>query len=101
MELEATRRGSRVKASIQGELDHHSATAMRNQLDTLIADPAISELVLDLSGVTFMDSSGLGVILGRYRTLAQRGGRLLLSGVPVDIDRIFKMSGLYALVERA
>lgn len=101
MELEATRRGRRAKARLQGELDHHSATAVRDQLDALIADLTIDELVLDLSGVTFMDSSGLGVILGRYRTLTQRGGRLLLSAVPVDIDRIFKMSGLYSLVERA
>jgi stage II sporulation protein AA (anti-sigma F factor antagonist) len=54
-----------------------------------------------MSGVQFMDSSGLGVILGRYRALTERGGRLLLSGVPVSIDRIFRIAGLYALVERA
>jgi len=48
-----------------------------------------------------MDSSGLGVILGRYRALCGRGGKLLVSGVSAPIDRIFRMSGLYALVERA
>lgn len=101
MELEATRRGRRIHARLSGELDHHSANAVRDKLDKLIADPAILELLLDLSGVTFMDSSGLGVILGRYRALANRGGRLMLSAVPMDIDRIFKMSGLYSLVERA
>lgn len=101
MELNATRKGRQVKAMLIGELDHHNAERIREALDALIADPAINELVLDMSGVQFMDSSGLGVILGRYRVLSQRGGRLLLSAVPVSIDRIFRMSGLYALVDRA
>lgn len=101
MELNATRKGQRVKVQLSGELDHHSAESVRGALDALISDPMVRELVLDMSGVVFMDSSGLGVILGRYRTLMERGGRLLLSGVPVPIDRIFRISGLYALVERA
>ncbi len=101
MELNATRKGQRVKVQLSGELDHHSAESVRGALDALISDPMVRELVLDMSGVQFMDSSGLGVILGRYRTLTERGGRLLLSGVPVPIDRIFRISGLYALVERA
>ena len=47
-----------------------------------------------------MDSAGLGVVLGRYRTLAARGGRMILSGVRPPVARSFRMSGLYALVER-
>ncbi len=101
MELDATRKGQRLKVRLTGELDHHSAEGVREALDALIADTTVKELVLDLSGVSFMDSSGLGVVLGRYRALNGRGGRLLLSGVPANIDRIFRLSGLYALVERA
>ncbi|HWR23159.1 MAG TPA: anti-sigma factor antagonist [Feifaniaceae bacterium] len=101
MELEATRKGQRLKVRLSGELDHHSADRVREALDALIADATVKDLVLDLSGVSFMDSSGLGVVLGRYRALSARGGRLLLSGVPANIDRIFRLSGLYALVERA
>ncbi len=101
MEVEASRKGKRAHARLSGELDHHSANDVRAKLDKLIEDPSILELVLDLSGVTFMDSSGLGVILGRYRTVTARGGRVLLSAVPVPIDRIFRMSGLYSLVDRA
>jgi stage II sporulation protein AA (anti-sigma F factor antagonist) len=101
LELNATRKGQRVKVTLSGELDHHSAESVRGALDALISDPMVKELVLDMSGVQFMDSSGLGVILGRYRALTERGGRLLLSGVPVSIDRIFRIAGLYALVERA
>lgn len=101
MELNATRKGQRLTVQLQGELDHHNAQSVRNALDAMIADPAIYELQLDMSGVHFMDSSGLGVILGRYRALAARGGKLIVSGVSTPIDRIFRMSGLYALVERA
>lgn len=100
MELKTTRRGARVRAELRGELDHHSAEYLRNALDAAIADPSVQEMELDLTGVGFMDSSGLGVVLGRYRALTARGGRLLVTGVSTPIDRIFRMSGLYALVDR-
>ena len=74
---------------------------MRQSLDLVLSDLTVRELQLDMEGVSFMDSAGLGVVLGRYRTLAARGGRLIVSGVRTPVDRIFRMSGLYALVERA
>ena len=64
MEIEAA--GDRLTARIKGELDHHSAAQARAQLDALLTDERIRELRIDLRGLTFMDSSGLGVILGRY-----------------------------------
>ncbi|MDL2217905.1 anti-sigma factor antagonist [Christensenellaceae bacterium OttesenSCG-928-M15] len=101
MELNAKRKGQRITVQLTGELDHHSVESAREQLDKMIADPSVTELELDMERVQFMDSSGLGMVLGRYRTLNARGGRLLLSSVPLPIDRIFKMSGLYSLVGRA
>ena len=68
MEIEAA--GDRLTARIKGELDHHSAAQARAQLDALLTDERIRELRIDLRGLTFMDSSGLGVILGRYRVIA-------------------------------
>ena len=56
-------------------------------------------MILDFSGVTFMDSSGLGVILGRYRVIAGRGGRVLIGGANRAIDRILRMAGIYTLAE--
>ena len=78
MEIEAA--GDRLTARIKGELDHHSAAQARAQLDALLTDERIRELRIDLRGLTFMDSSGLGVILGRYRVIAGRGGRVLIGG---------------------
>ena len=100
MEIKAVRRGPRIIVRLSGELDHHSAADVRGTLDAVLRDVTVREMQLDMTDVTFMDSAGLGVVLGRYRTLAARGGRLIVSGVRTPIDRIFRMSGLYALVER-
>ena len=100
MEIKAVRRGQRIIVRLSGELDHHSAADVRGALDAVLRDVTVREMQLDMTDVTFMDSAGLGGVLGRYRTLAARGGRLIVSGVRTPIDRIFRMSGLYALVER-
>lgn len=90
-----------VSAELIGELDHYSAEGIRAQLDALIADPRVKRLVLDLSNLSFMDSSGIGVMLGRYRTLSRRGGTMAVRGELVPaIERIFQMSGLYQIIER-
>ena len=98
MEIEAAE--DRLTARIKGELDHHSAAQARAQLDALIADKRIRELRLDLKGLTFMDSSGLGVILGRYRVIAGRGGKMSIGGANRSIERILRRAGIYALVDR-
>ena len=100
MEIHASKKGPRMHARLCGELDHHSAEQARNMLDTMLHAITIRDLTLDLSGVTFMDSAGLGVILGRYRILSLRGGKLTVCGMSSAIDRIFRMSGLYAIVDR-
>lgn len=100
MDISAVRRGQRVIVRLSGELDHHSAAEVKAALDSILRDVTVRELQLDMTNTTFMDSAGLGVVLGRYRTLAARGGKLIVSGVRASIDRIFRMSGLYALVER-
>lgn len=100
MEIHASKKAPRMHARLCGELDHHSAEQARNMLDTMLHDITIRDLTLDLSGVTFMDSAGLGVILGRYRILSLRGGKLTVCGMSSAIDRIFRMSGLYAIVDR-
>lgn len=100
MELNAMRNGQTLIVTLKGELDHHSAENIRNEIDALLIDPEIRKLVLDMKNVTFMDSSGLGVILGRYRMLSSRGGSVYVSNVAPNVDRIFKMSGIYSLIQR-
>ena len=100
MELNAQKRGARLSVQLSGELDHHSAEQTRIMLDTLLRDVTVHELVLDLSGMTFMDSAGIGVILGRFRELSMRGGRMIVRGMNASVDRLFQMSGIYAIVEK-
>ncbi len=90
-----------VTVQLEGELDHCSAERVRASLDALIEDPGIRRLVIDVARLTFMDSSGIGVVIGRYRTLARRGGSVAVRGASPQVDRIFQMSGLYQIVEKS
>ncbi len=94
------RRGDTVIAHISCELDQHSAGEVRARLEALIQDERVKRLEIDLSGMTFMDSSGIGVLLGRYKTLQRRSGMLAVCNPSPHVDRILRLSGLYQIIER-
>ena len=85
---------------LSGELDHSAAKDIRRELDDLIVQSDARKLVFDLKGLDFMDSSGIGLVIGRYKLMKRRGGSVAVSGADARIDQIFKMAGLYQLVER-
>lgn len=85
---------------LTGELDHSAAMGIRTELDALIAQTGAKKLIFDLDGLEFMDSSGVGLIIGRYKLMSRRGGSVAVRGPDARIDQIFRMSGLYQLVER-
>lgn len=85
---------------IQGELDHHSAPALAKRLDALLSQHPVEELRLDLKTLSFMDSSGIGVLLGRYKRLHAKGGILSVCNPNATVDRIFRLSGLYQIVPK-
>lgn len=89
-----------VVVRLRGELDHAAAQQIRPQVDKLLEDPGVKRLVFDMEGLNFMDSSGIGVILGRYRIMNRRGGQVYVKSVGGQIDRIFQMAGLYQLVNK-
>lgn len=80
-----------------GEIDHHNARRIRETTDRLIQQKKPRELRLDLSAVDFMDSSGIGLIMGRYRLMGLYGGRLRAVNVPRELERLMLLSGLGAL----
>jgi stage II sporulation protein AA (anti-sigma F factor antagonist) len=86
-----------VVAWLSGELDHH---AVRKQLDTALYRREPRRLVLDMSKLTFMDSSGIGVVLGRYRKVKESGGRMSVRGLSSRMDRILMLAGVYSVVEK-
>lgn len=85
---------------LKTELDHNAGVQLREAVDRLLADRQIRRLVLDLEGLKFMDSSGIGFIIGRYKLMARRGGSVLIKNADRRMDRLFQMAGLYQLVEK-
>ena len=81
------------------DLDHHNATYIRELTDAYLEKYAIKRILFDFSGVEFMDSSGIGVVMGRYKQMSYVGGEVYVWGVGKTVDRIFQMSGLYKLVK--
>ena len=83
-----------VTAVLSGEIDHHGARAMLTTLEEAVSTLLPKHLTLDLSGITFMDSSGIGLVMGRYRLMRELGGELRVTGVPSHIKKVMRLSGL-------
>lgn len=99
MQIQAERIGDILLARVEGELDLSTAAAFRETIDRhLNIGNGIKHLILNLSRLTFVDSSGLGAILGRYRRLSERGGKLAAADVPDNINRLLSLSGLQRII---
>lgn len=92
-------RGRALIYQMPKELDHHVAQQMCKELDMLVESFSIIELELDFSKTEFMDSSGIGVIIGRSKTMQFRNGKLVVSHMSPRVDTIFRSVGLQKLVE--
>lgn len=86
-------------ASLSGELDHHSVRTIREEIDTAISEEQPEKLALDFGGVTFMDSSGIGLILGRCKIMGGIGGTTAIWNPPPHIRRVMKLSGIERLAK--
>lgn len=84
---------------VAGELDLLVSSDLRAHLDQALDAKGARHLFLDFSGVTFIDSSGLGVILGRYRRLAESGGTVTIKNAPPQIYKILELSGLNRIMQ--
>ncbi|SDI97103.1 anti-sigma F factor antagonist [Salimicrobium halophilum] len=83
---------------LEGELDHHEADKLRKEWQWWLKEKRKRHVLLELSGLDFMDSSGLGVVLGRYKEIQANEGMLMISGVSSEVDRLFELSGLKKLL---
>lgn len=82
------------------ELDHHNAIQIREKADRLIERNHIKHIIFDFSGSGFMDSAGIGVIMGRYKKVIFIGGKIAVASVNSVVDRIFRLSGLYKIIDK-
>lgn len=86
--------------SLAGELDEHSAGYTRDTMDNLMSDSGFSKIVVDLGGLEFMDSTGIGVLIGRYKKMKARGIPIFVANPSKQIDKIFMMTALYDVMPK-
>ena len=86
-------------ASLSGEIDHHIAEKIRNDIDAEMEFYGAMDLVFDFSQVTFMDSSGIGMVLGRYKKVNAKGGTVKIRRASRLVKQILDMSGVFTLME--
>ena len=89
----------RLTAHLSGEIDHHSATALRSQIDQSLVKLRPPILALDFNEVSFMDSSAVGLVMGRYKQLNAYGGEMEVVNLSPVAYRMMQLSGLQALAK--
>lgn len=112
MDIKFSRSGNVLIIKISGEIDHHSADIVRRSMDREIMNIQTKHVVFDFSELTFMDSSGIGMLMGRYRSVKLLGGSAAIVlqksdvcdryGMPSlsSMERILDMSGVFKCMDR-
>ncbi len=85
--------------SLSGELDHHTAKEVKNLIEEVIKNRNVRNLIFDFTNLTFMDSSGIGVVVGRYKLIRSMGGKLAIAGAQKNVNKLLYMSGINKIIE--
>lgn len=84
---------------VNEEIDHHACNILKDKLDLAISLSKIDKLIFDFKGVNFMDSSGIGLLMGRYKVIQKNSGKVVVTGLQPTVKKIVKMSGLYKILD--
>lgn len=84
--------------ALRGELDHHSAKEVTDMVEEVIKNRGVRNLIFDFSSLSFMDSSGIGVVVGRYKLISAMGGSVAIVSSTKIVDRLLNMSGISKLI---
>lgn len=98
MEVSVRLIGDLLKINLKGELDHHMAEVVKSKIELQIEKTGRRKILFDFKQVTFMDSSGVGMIIGRHKKLKNVGGKIGVVNLSERVKRIFEMSGLFNIV---
>lgn len=90
---------NKLVVMLDGEIDHHTASLIRMGIDDAILKKRPDMLILDFGGVTFMDSSGIGLVMGRYKLMKTIGGKITVQNLSPSAYRVMKLAGLERLGE--
>lgn len=80
------------------ELDHHIANEVREEIDYVIQEKQVKNIVFDFKNMNFMDSSGIGVVIGRYKKISSEGGRVAVININPRVKKIFELSGMNKII---
>lgn len=92
-----TVKGDCLIIHFENELDHHLTEQIRDTIDSIIDRKRIRNIIMDFENQGFMDSSGIGFIMGRYKRIAPGRGRIYVTNLGRGLERIFKIAGLYTI----
>lgn len=98
LQLDCEQRLHTLVVRVHGEFDMAGADRFRSAVDPLLQSGDIAHLCVDLGGVSFVDSSGIGALLGRYRRLSARGGSMSLVGAPAAVQGMLDLSGILRVI---
>ena len=98
MDVKMKRAGDTLVVRMNGELDHHAVDGLRDRIDRKISIDHINNVIFNFSGVQFMDSSGLGMVLGRYKLISEKGGKVLACSLSPRVVRVFDLAGLQSRI---
>jgi len=96
--LKTVRCGRTLTVYLRDEIDHCCAQTLREEIETMLCDRDIDELVVDFTEVTFMDSSGVGMLIGRYKTMATRRGTIAAKNLSAQMEKLFRLAGLHRII---
>lgn len=99
MDVQMNYKDGTLIAMLNGEIDHHKAPDIREAIDLKIESVKPKTLVLDYTGVSFMDSSGIGLVMGRYKLMKEIKGKIVISNPSSHISRVMKLAGLDRLAQ--
>ena len=99
MDISFSRDGNTLVVSIKGEIDHHTAAMARERIDARFLMEPVKNMVIDMSGVNFMDSAGIGLIMGRMNRVSSVGGKLSIKSPKPQIKKLLKLSKIESIVE--
>lgn len=99
MQILFTTQERNLIVKIEGEVDYHTSVELRERVDREYQRRRALNIIFDFSQIHFMDSSGIGVLMGRYRNVMILGGNVALYGVGDQVDRVLALSGIYKIIK--
>lgn len=98
MNLTYSKQNKTLLVKIDGEIDHHTCEKLRTETEHALEKMRMKHIVFIFTNVTFMDSSGIGVLIGRYKDVSHMGGRVAVAAPSEQMERIFALSGLKSII---